>query len=69
MRTCQQTDRQTSALSVNFIKSLSDQGQLNFIALVYWLDNRDFESQKGLGIFFFTTASRLALGPTQPPIQ
>jgi hypothetical protein len=24
---------------------------------------------KGLGIFLFTTASRPALGPTQPPIQ
>jgi hypothetical protein len=23
----------------------------------------------GLGIFLFTTASRMALGPTQPPIQ
>jgi hypothetical protein len=28
-----------------------------------------FESRRGLGIFLFTTASRTALGPTQPPIQ
>jgi hypothetical protein len=28
-----------------------------------------FDSQRGLGIFLFTTASRTALGPTQPPIQ
>jgi hypothetical protein len=28
-----------------------------------------FESRQGLGIFLFTTASRQALGPTQPPIQ
>jgi hypothetical protein len=28
-----------------------------------------FESKRGLGIFLFTTASRTALGPTQPPIQ
>jgi hypothetical protein len=28
-----------------------------------------FNSQQGLGIFFFTTVSRTALGPTQPPIQ
>jgi hypothetical protein len=28
-----------------------------------------FHSQWGLGIFFFTTASRTALGPTHPPIQ
>jgi hypothetical protein len=25
-----------------------------------------FDSQRGLGIFLFTTASRTALGPTQP---
>jgi hypothetical protein len=30
---------------------------------------REFETQQGLGIFLFTTTSRLALGPTQPPIQ
>jgi hypothetical protein len=28
-----------------------------------------FDSRRGLGIFLFTTASRPALGPTQPPIQ
>jgi hypothetical protein len=28
-----------------------------------------FDSRQGLGIFLFTTASRTALGPTQPPIQ
>jgi len=28
-----------------------------------------FDSWRGLGIFFFTNASRTALGPTQPPIQ
>jgi hypothetical protein len=28
-----------------------------------------FDSRQGLGIFLFTTASRMALGPTQPPIQ
>jgi hypothetical protein len=33
------------------------------IALGYGLDDR------GQGIFLFTTASRTALGPTQPPIQ
>jgi hypothetical protein len=29
----------------------------------------EFDSRGGLGIFLFTTASRTALGPTQPPIQ
>jgi hypothetical protein len=28
-----------------------------------------FDSRWGLGIFLFITASRTALGPTQPPIQ
>jgi hypothetical protein len=28
-----------------------------------------FDFWQGLGIFLFTTASRIALGPTQPPIQ
>jgi hypothetical protein len=28
-----------------------------------------FDSQRRLGIFLFTTASRTALKPTQPPIQ
>jgi hypothetical protein len=31
--------------------------------------NRGFDSRRGLGIFLFTTAFRMALGPTQPPIQ
>jgi hypothetical protein len=38
------------------------------IALGYGLDDRGFEFWQGLGIFLFTTASRQALGPTQPPI-
>jgi hypothetical protein len=28
-----------------------------------------FDSRRGLGIFLFTTVSRTALRPTQPPIQ
>jgi hypothetical protein len=28
-----------------------------------------FDSQRGLGIFLFTTTSRIAVGPTQPHIQ
>jgi hypothetical protein len=35
----------------------------------YGLDDPVFESRQGLGIYLFTTASRTALGPTQPPIQ
>jgi hypothetical protein len=33
------------------------------------LDDRGFDSRQELGIFLFATASRPALGPTQPPIQ
>jgi hypothetical protein len=39
------------------------------ISLGYGLDDRGFEARQGLGIFLFTTASRTALEPTQPPIQ
>jgi len=28
-----------------------------------------FDSRRGLGLFLITTASRTALGPTQPPIE
>jgi hypothetical protein len=39
--------------------------------LGYGLDDRGFgfDFWRGLGIFLFTTASRMALGPTQPHIQ
>jgi hypothetical protein len=37
--------------------------------LSYGLDDQEFESWQGLGIFLFTTMSTLALGPTQLPIQ
>jgi len=39
------------------------------IELGYGMDDWGFESRKRLGIFLFTTASRPALQPTQPPIQ
>jgi hypothetical protein len=42
---------------------------LSGIALGYGLDDWGFESRQWLGIFLFTTASRPALGPTQPSIQ
>jgi hypothetical protein len=44
-------------------------GYLSRTALGYGLDDRGFEYRQGLGIFLFTTVSRPALGPTQPPIQ
>jgi len=39
------------------------------IAQWYGMDDRGFESQQGMGVYRFTTASRPALGPIQPPIQ
>jgi len=36
--------------------------------LGYGLDDRGFESRQRLGIFVFTTASKAAVGPSQPPI-
>jgi hypothetical protein len=33
------------------------------------IDVLGLDSRRGLGIFLFTTTSRMALGPTQPPIQ
>jgi len=37
--------------------------------LGYGLDDRGFKSGQEIGIFLFTTVSRPALGPTEPPIQ
>jgi hypothetical protein len=39
------------------------------IALGWMMGVLGFDSWQGLGIFPFTTASRTALVPTQPPIQ
>jgi hypothetical protein len=41
------------------------------IALGYGLDDwvLEFDFRRGLGIFLFTTASRMALVPPKPPIQ
>jgi hypothetical protein len=33
------------------------------------MDGRGFDSPQGQGIFLYSTASRPALGPTQPPTQ
>jgi hypothetical protein len=40
-----------------------------FLATGWTTGVQGFDSRRGLGIFLFTTASRKALGPTQPPIQ
>jgi hypothetical protein len=63
------TLRPTSARAPLVYRSISRNLASVCIALGYGLDDRGFESRQGLGIFLFTTASRTALGPTQPPIQ
>jgi hypothetical protein len=52
-----------------FLVSPQEPGQLSGITQYYGLDDQGFESQNGLRNFLFTTSSRPALGPTQPPIQ
>jgi hypothetical protein len=47
----------------------TEPGYLDGIALGYGLDVRGFESRWGLGILLFSTVSRPALRPIQPPIQ
>jgi hypothetical protein len=44
-------------------------GYFTGIGLSYGLDDGEFDSRRRLRIFLFTTSSRPALGPTQPPIQ
>jgi hypothetical protein len=52
-------------------KCLVSYGSSVSITLGYGLDDWGSRVQSwwGLGIFLFTTVSRKALGPTQPPIQ
>jgi hypothetical protein len=54
---------------LDIIRSVAARVAHGYIALGYGLDVPEFESRQGLGLFLLTTASRLALGPNQPPIQ
>jgi hypothetical protein len=50
--------------------SFRSRGSSVGVATGYGLDGvLGFDSRRGLGIFLFSTASRPALGPTQPPIR
>jgi hypothetical protein len=61
---------QLPASSNTFRNSIDFQFAIPYgIAVGYGLDGRGFDSLQELRIFFFTTASRRALGPIQPPIQ
>jgi hypothetical protein len=48
---------------------VNSQAFLTFTLDKKWVGDRELESQQVLGIFLFTTTSRMALGPTQPPIK
>jgi hypothetical protein len=58
------------SVGLNVLTNLiNDSLRLSGIALGYWLDDRGFESRRGLGIFLFTIAFRPALGPIRPPVK
>jgi hypothetical protein len=43
---------------------------MNYLLGIGWtIGVLEFDSRRGLGIFFFTAPSRTALGPTRSPIQ
>jgi hypothetical protein len=50
------------------LKDIEKPGYLSVTALGYGLDDRVFKCRQGLGIFLFTTESRPALGPIEPPV-
>jgi hypothetical protein len=58
---------------INSAQRLNNEHRLYNDALstvqVKWPERSGFDSLQILGIFFFTTASRTALRPNQPPIQ
>jgi hypothetical protein len=59
-------------LLIKFILVIRNEEEPVYIsgtALGYGLDDRWVESRQRLGSFLFTTASKQALGLTQPPIQ
>jgi hypothetical protein len=66
------TDIKYIYLTVAYIQTgshslMSPEIQIQFSHSTIWV--LGFDSRRGLGIFLFTTASRTALGPTQPPLQ
>jgi hypothetical protein len=60
--------------NIDWLKLCSDEGAVIAQSVYHWATGwtigvLGFDSRRGLGNFFFTTVSRTALGPTQPPIQ
>jgi hypothetical protein len=54
---------------LSIIQKLISTFRMKLIPKLIKNSDHGFESQQGLGISLFTTASRTALGPTQPPLQ
>jgi hypothetical protein len=52
-----------------FLVLVLEAGESRDSSLGYELDDPEFDSREGPGIFIFITVSRPALGPIQPPIQ
>jgi hypothetical protein len=69
-RSILQHNKQSEIYLACIIKIIhTEPGYLSGIALGYGLDDRGCDSRQGPGIFLFTTVSKPAVGPTQPPIQ
>jgi hypothetical protein len=59
----------STAANFSFSQIFQFSWKRNLVHHTDGLDDRRFESWQGFEIFLFTPASRLALGPTQPPIK
>jgi hypothetical protein len=53
---------------INYL-SIPEPGELCQYSDMLWAEQPGFDSWQELEIFLYSTVSRLALGPTQPPIQ
>jgi hypothetical protein len=60
---------QSIIIDVRFLIAYDTSNVIFGLFSLSYKDDRGFESRQELGIFLFTTASRPALGSTQPPIQ
>jgi hypothetical protein len=58
-------------MATSYMSHATSSCSSNFVIFSFynkWL-TIGFDFQRVLGVFLFTTVSRMALGPTQPPIQ
>jgi hypothetical protein len=57
----------TRSYQIDILKTVMRLSYITQHSALYWKGG--FDSRQGLEIFFYSTGSRSALGPTQPPIQ